>query len=195
MKDFKNKLLAGIFVYIIGVTAFYLAAKLKPEFFDIFYSNFTTEESSLPEIEEVKLYDQIEVRFVGFTKSEDADFTLAKFEVTNNTSQNVYYYGFSKDRYPFPKIKQNGEIVKNNFFRCGLGIEKQTLLPSEAVTFQVSDYEFPFEIMNNSRRQVYKPAQIGFSFQIGEEDDIDEPENGRETSFWSEEITFPNKLT
>lgn len=190
MKNYRTKLLAGIFTFAIGVTAFYLASKLKPEIFEVFYTNTAIEETSLPEIKEVELSERIEIRFVGFSRNEEYNYDLAEFEVTNNTSQNAYYYSYSKESYPFPKLKRNGSIVLETLGHCGTGIEQQTLKSGETVTFGVPKSEITYEFANDKRGETDQPTQIGFPFQFGE-DGFFQSQNQEQTYFWSEEIKFP----
>lgn len=180
MRNFKTKFFAAIISFIVGVTAFYLT-------FDYYLVNVpetlpVKENSSNPNALPVKIIsNKLEIRFLGFVQGERQ--IEAEFEVNNDTKENVYYYSYSKESYPFLTIKRNGKIVPDYWFRCGTGITKQTLFSGETVTFRVLKSDITYESKKNSEQESNEPTQVGFPFEIGD--------NPRKI-FWSEAIKFPS---
>ena len=191
MKNIRTKFLVALFSFITGVLAFYITPDIR-SFITSDNSNSvipnptsSPAESSLPE---KKLSNKIEIRFIRFVQGERQ--VEAELEITNSTTENVYYSSFFKNSYAFPTLKRDGKVVPDYRFRCGTGLTEQTLSSGEAVVFRVSKSEVTYEPTQDSWRETDKPTQIGFSFEVGNKPLVKIGDKHRET-FWSEEIKFP----
>ena len=184
MRKFKTKFVITIIAFIVGISAVYLNRNIFL-FVVSEISTFFKSSVDLPQISATspakKNSGRVEIRFVELVQGERE--TEAKYELTNNSDESVYYYSYSKDSYPFPVLKRNGKIVPDNRGRCGTGIEEQNLLPGETVFYRVWKSEVTYEPTKNSWRESDKPTQLGFPIAVGNE--------RRKETLWTEEIKFP----
>jgi hypothetical protein len=163
MKNIRTNFSVALFTFIVGISAFYLNSNIRSfitsDNSTSIQSNSTSNlaESSLPKR---KLSNKIEIRFVRFVQGERE--VEAEFEITNGTTENVYYRSFFKDSYAFPILKRGGKIVTDHRFRCGTGLEEHRLPSGEKVLFRFPKSEVTFDPTQNPWGETDKPTQIGF---------------------------------
>ena len=184
MRKFKTKFVMTIIAFIVGVSAVYLVPDvlsfLISDISDFFSSSVTVPQASeTPQVKKVP--GKVEIRFVEFVPGERE--VEAKFELTNNSEEPIYYYSYSKNSFPTPVLRRNGKIVPDKRRRCGTGIEEQKLLPGEKVFYRMWKSEAAYEPTKNDWRLTDKPTQLGFPITIGNE--------RRQDTLWTEEIKFP----
>lgn len=197
MKKLILKLSIGFLALVIGVAVVWTSG-----IFQLLLPTLPPN-SSLPAVEiptannsDREKSGKVLVNFKGFEYRKS---WVANFEITNETTQPIFYVGSKhkadslhyctlavKHEEPFP-ANHDGKIDNlniritdvchyNSFFSL------QTLRPGESIVLAAEDYTVRDMLHIKDSKQETK-AQIGFEFFVGEE-------KHREI-LWSEEITFP----
>jgi hypothetical protein len=118
--------------------------------------------------------NDLEVNFKRISKSEGA--YVAEFEVVNNSSQEVYFMGYSKNQICGFNFKNLESLISTQRIKfdysscsCGTGLQKSYLATGEETSFRVSVPE--------KRESVF---EVGFDFYT---------KNDRQFTVWSENIS------
>ena len=114
----------------------------------------------------LELRSGLDVHFLELNLTEHGP--LAKFRVSNRSSETAYYPGYSKDTHCADLIRYDFKIEKASHCWCGTGLEEQSLEAGESVEFVVG--------IPNAK----VPFAVGFDFGIGQE--------RVRMTFWSKQI-------
>lgn len=184
MKNFKTKSVITVVTFIIGISVVYLSHNFL-SFVILDISNSHTANANLSQksasTQAKKVSDKLEIRFIEFVQGERE--VEAKFELTNNSEENVYYYSYSKDSHPSPILRRSNKVVTDRRAHCTSGFKEQNLAPGEAVFYRVWKSQATYEPTKNFWRTSDKPTQLGFPITMGDE--------RRKEILWTEEIKFP----
>ncbi|MDQ3322946.1 MAG: hypothetical protein M3525_11045 [Acidobacteriota bacterium] len=164
MKRTNINLIVTVSAFLVGVALTWACLYFVP------VKTFTTGTS--PQIE-TKSGD-LEVNFKRIYKHETV--YVAEFEVVNNSTQDVYFMGYSKNLICGFNFKDVDGLVSWDLLKfdysscsCGTGLQKLNLASGEKTSFEIT--------VPDKRKNVF---QVGFDFYT---------KNDRQFTLWSENIS------
>ena len=164
MKKLSAGLIVTISAFLIGVALTWVC------FYFVFAKTSTLEAIS----QFSNKSGDLEVNFKRISKNETV--YIAEFEVVNNTPQDVYFMGYSKNQICGFNFKNVEGLVSSQLLKfeysscsCGTGLQKNYLVAGEKTSFKVT--------IPNKRENVF---EVGFDFYT---------KNDRQFTIWSENIS------
>ena len=115
----------AIFTFSIGVALvwFWLSfSKPAVEIFDLSPSEKTALTSASPELPAKPLSELVQIKFLSSEKRNAPGYVFVNFQITNGSSEILYYKGYNKDSHCSYAIKRGKKVEpQENACNCGMG--------------------------------------------------------------------------
>jgi hypothetical protein len=164
----RSNLLIGIaiFTFSIGV-----AVAWSWSSFSQLLTKETVSTSTLPKLPAKPLSEEVQIKFLSSEKRNAPEYVFAIFQITNGSSETLYYKGYSKDSHCSYKIKRDNIVEPQKLVcNCGMGLEERALLPGETATYDIGILVKPKA----------NKIQVEFDFGVGGE--------RRKETIWTDEF-------
>ncbi len=113
----------------------------------------------------------MQIKFLSSEKRNVDNYILVTFQITNGSSETLYYKGYSKDWHCSYKIKRGEKVEpQEGVCNCGMGLEERDLLPGETAKYDVA-------VALKSKTNKVK---VGYDFEVGQE--------RRKETIWTDEV-------
>ncbi len=174
----RLNLLIGIavFTFSIGVALvwFYLSfSKVPAEMSDLLLSEKNVSTFVLPEPSAKPLSELVQIKLLSSEKRNAPGYVFVTFQITNGSSEALYYKGYSEDSHCSYAIKRGNKVEpQENACNCGMGLAERTLLPAETATYDVG-------VLLDTKINKFK---VGYDFEVGQE--------RRKETIWTDEVVL-----
>ena len=160
----------AIFTFSIGVAVvwFWLSFSKHPI---AFFDSPPTEKQVPSEFPAKSLSESVQIKFLSSEKRNAPGYVFVTFQITNGSSETLYYKGYGKDWHCSYKFNRGSKIEQQErLCTCGNGLTEQALLPGETTTYDVA------VLLQSKTNKV----EVGFDFDVGQE--------RRKETIWTDEV-------